>query len=154
MNALPMKLSDYPPTWKEFSKRIRFERAKGVCECSGACGIEYGAKERCKARNGGYRVFTDNGEQFLVDDKAGLDKVMSSMVFLKKASKIVLTVAHLCKCRPKCADEKHVLALCQSCHLKLDIEIHKANRAKTLYNKKYKDQPSLFKELNAESKKP
>ena len=31
----------YPKNWKEISKRIRFERAKGLCE---KCGANYGDK--------------------------------------------------------------------------------------------------------------
>ena len=35
---MPMDLRNYPPEWKAFSLRIRFDRARGACECTGDCG--------------------------------------------------------------------------------------------------------------------
>lgn len=36
---MPMNPRDYPPTWRELSRRLRFERAGGKCE---QCGAEHG----------------------------------------------------------------------------------------------------------------
>jgi hypothetical protein len=107
---MPIKdQSIYPPYWKQFSLYIRKERAKDRCE-------------QCTARNGYLRVTTG------------------------RITKIVLTVAHLdydggpcdCKARTgrKCARPNHVKALCQRCHLAMDMPHHIANRQKSLAEKK------------------
>lgn len=49
-------------------------------------------------------------------------------------SKVVLTVAHLDHNPQNCADE-NLRALCQRCHLRYDIDLHKRNSAQTRYNK-------------------
>ena len=92
----------YPPYWKQFSLHIRVERAESRCE-------------QCDVEN-----YSINA----------------------RGSKVVLTVAHLddadgvCKCKAstgrKCAIPEHVLALCQACHLRMDMPKHIENRRKTL----------------------
>jgi hypothetical protein len=46
-------------------------------------------------------------------------------------SRVVLTVAHLCRCRDregrKCGEADHLAALCQRCHLSLDRADHLAH---------------------------
>lgn len=109
---MPFDRSKYPDNWKEFSRSIRIDRAKGMCECTGQCGGDHcpdieGDGVWCGARN---------GEQ----TPAG--------------GKVVLTVAHLnadggkCDCDPRCANPDHVLAMCQSCHLAYDRPRHVRNR--------------------------
>ena len=48
---------------------------------------------------------------------------------------VVLTIAHLCRCTPKCGELSHLRALCQRCHLALDLDDHlrhaAENRRKT-----------------------
>ena len=39
MPIKPENRSRYPEDWAEISKRIRFDRAQGCCECKGECGI-------------------------------------------------------------------------------------------------------------------
>ncbi len=90
--------SIYPPYWKQFSLYIRKERAGDRCE---ECDIE--------------------------------NKTINV-----RGSLVVLTVAHLdwdggpCECKQltglKCARPDHVLALCQACHLKMDLPKHIENR--------------------------
>lgn len=82
---------DYPPDWKAISKRIRFERAAGRCECHGECGIHPG--HRCTEKNGDKAQFA-NG-------------------------KVVLTVAHLDHDSTN-SDEMNLRAMCQRCHLAYD----------------------------------
>ena len=36
---MTMDRAAYPKDWDEFSRRIRFERAEGRCECLGDCGL-------------------------------------------------------------------------------------------------------------------
>lgn len=142
---MPFDKSKYPLHWKQFSEYIRFDRAQDRCE-------------RCQVRNGAYvvrgklkdRVFwfdLANGE--CGDAETGVlhGRVHFSQIPLgHKETKIVLTVAHLdheegvCRCKAetglKCAKPEHVLALCQRCHLALDMPKHIANRKKTLTARK------------------
>lgn len=99
----------YPPHWKTLSHKIRFERAKGRCECTGECGLHrtHPGPRRCEERD-------------------------------REAAKwakgtVVLTVAHLngpdgpCQCDPLCADEAHLKAMCNRCHLRYDVKLHQRN---------------------------
>ena len=52
--------------------------------------------------------------------------------------RIVLTVAHLCQCDPLCAIAEHVKAMCQRCHLRVDVELHIKHAASTRMRKKEK----------------
>lgn len=88
----------YPPNWPQLSKRIRFERARGRCECTGQCGAQHAG--RCGAVN---HERTPAG------------------------SLVVLTVAHVDHDQTN-NDEANLLALCQACHLRLDVDQHKASR--------------------------
>lgn len=106
----------YPPNWKEFSRKIRFERAAGRCECAGECGLHRttGGPRRCVERDG---------------EPAKWAK-----------GTIVLTVAHLCRPKDhggkKCAEPSHVKAMCQRCHLLTDQEVHMTHAAMTRVRKK------------------
>lgn len=107
--AYPMRRAKpvYPPNWKEFSRSIRYGRAQEQCECVGSCGLHcrHGPR-RCVERN--------------------------HMPAQGAKGRIVLTVAHLCICDPPCVIAEHVLALCQRCHLRVDMNLHRQHRADTL----------------------
>lgn len=90
----------YPKEWPEISKRIRFERAGGRCECEGECGHDH--EGRCDALHGEPHPIT--------------------------GSKVILTTAHLNHTPEDCRDEV-LKAMCQRCHLAHDRDHHKANRA-------------------------
>ena len=104
---MPMNASLYPPNWKEFSIYIRFDVAKGQCQCVGECGLHK----------------TIPGPRRCIEKHGCLAKWARG--------KIVLTVAHLCNCDPLCANEKHVKAMCQRCHLRVDKDLHVRNSRKT-----------------------
>lgn len=87
----------YPADWREISRRIRFERAKGRCECEGECDTVHGG--RCTARNGQAHPVT--------------------------RSRVVLTVAHLDHTPENC-DDTNLRAMCQRCHLRYDRHHHAA----------------------------
>lgn len=105
---MPFDKALYPGWWKQFSLYIRKERAGDRCE-NFKCGIENG-------------------------------------VHNPRGSLVVLTVAHLdydggvCDCKEltgrKCARPDHVLALCQACHLRMDMPRHIANRRESLKRQK------------------
>ncbi len=104
---------NYPADWPEFSRRIRFERAGGRCECTGECGLH------------GPSLFKPEPRRCVEQDGQPAKWAKG---------KVMLTVAHLnhaggpCACRPLCADQAHVKAMCQRCHLRLDVELHTKNR--------------------------
>lgn len=103
MPIRPENRARYPKDWKAISSRIRFERALGRCECDGECGIDH--QGRCAAVHGEPHPITE--------------------------SIVVLTTAHLHDSSPQnCADD-NLKAMCQRCHLRLDIHIHKANAQRT-----------------------
>ncbi len=94
MPISPENLKRYPDDWAEISQRIRFERAGGICECVGECGLH---SSWCAAIHGEPHHVT--------------------------GSKVVLTTAHLDHTPENCEDE-NLLAMCQRCHLAYDAEHH------------------------------
>lgn len=96
----------YPPHWKGISRRIRFERARGRCECTGECGLHrtHPGPRRCIERDGQPAKWAKGT--------------------------VVLTVAHLngpggpCRCDPLCGQDSHLKAMCQRCHLRYDVKLH------------------------------
>ena len=113
---MPFDRSKYPADWETFSKRIRFGRGKGRCECTGECGRDHNAGDildpRCKAEHG--------------------------TIPAGRLRPVCLTVAHLnaegdvCRCDPRCADETHVKSMCEGCHLLYDRDRHARHRRKTI----------------------
>ena len=101
----PVRAADrhrYPDDWPQISRRIRFARAAGRCECAGQCGT--GHPGRCPARHGQLHPVT--------------------------GSRVVLTVAHLDRTPENCA-EGNLAAMCQRCHLAYDAAQHAAAAART-----------------------
>lgn len=103
----PMQRELYPAGWAEISLSIR-ERAGGRCECEGECGL-HTTTGRCTERNGAPATYAKG--------------------------RIVLTVAHLDHTPANCADD-NLKAMCQRCHLRYDVEHHKANRIRNLDQKR------------------
>jgi hypothetical protein len=97
----------YPPAWKEVSLTIRVDRAGGQCECAGECGLHrtHPGPRRCIEMNGRPAVWAKGT--------------------------VVLTVAHLCTCKPLCADPAHLKAMCQRCHLRVDVPLHTRHMAES-----------------------
>ena len=112
----PMRRELYGPGWETFSEHIRFERAEGRCECTGECGGWHPGQEgesntlRCP-REHGHTI-----AEYTLDNR--------------DQRKVVLTTAHLCPDKA-CRDERHVLAMCQRCHLHLDRMHHARNASRT-----------------------
>jgi hypothetical protein len=94
----------YPADWPLISLRIRNERAKGRCECTGECGTHAIAWAPCPATNGKPHPIT--------------------------RSVVVLTVAHLNHDPRDCRDE-NLKAMCQKCHLNYDADHHAETRKAT-----------------------
>jgi len=108
--------ADYPKNWKQFSLDIRVMRARLRCECTGECGLHGAGLFQTKAR----RCVEMDGE------KAKWAK-----------GRVMLTVAHLnakggpCRCDPVCSIAAHVKAMCQRCHLRYDVDLHRDNATRT-----------------------
>lgn len=90
----------YPPSWKAFSRMIRYDRAEGRCECHGLCGLHR----------------THPGPRRCVE----IDRTPAQWA----NGLVVLTVAHICTCEPPCVRADHVLACCNRCHLRIDVPLH------------------------------
>lgn len=101
-----MNWNDYPDIWRSFSYHVRCIRAHGQCECTGQCGKHQPkpyTRRCCEVHRQPAKWFQ---------------------------GRVILTVAHLCTCRPPCANPDHVIAACQRCHLRIDRFQHAKNRLK------------------------
>ncbi len=112
---MPMHRERYPHNWEAISRRIRFERAGGVCEYPG-----------CDARHGavGYRGvdgtwYEEDGERYIPDEAMHRPPVTC-----------VLTVAHIDHDTTNNADD-NLRAWCQYHHLRHDAQHHARNAAAT-----------------------
>lgn len=97
----------YPSDWPAISRRIRFERAQGRCECTGECGGPDGHLAddgRCRNRQGEHRWGGAPGQCV-----------------------VRLTTMHLDHDPANCADS-NLLAGCETCHLRYDRDHHRATR--------------------------
>ena len=129
---MPFDKAKYPPYWAQFSRYIRFERADNKCEDCGAVNYAIGKKGI-------------DGQWRDIDSIHGLNSDVGFALYPNFdliGTKVILTVAHLdheggpCRCYAenglKCARPDHVKALCQACHLQLDMPKHIANRRRTI----------------------
>lgn len=102
MPIRPENRGRYPKNWRAISDRIRFDRAKGRCECEGECGLEHlDASGRCEA--GHWDIHPDTG------------------------SRVILTVAHLDH-QPENNDPANLRAMCQRCHNRYDGPMRRAGK--------------------------
>ena len=94
----------YPADWKDVSRFIRVQRAQGQCECCGECGLHstHPGPRRCLERDGQPAQFA--------------------------RGTVVLTTAHQCNCCPLCSDPGHLKAMCNRCHMRIDIALHYQHR--------------------------
>lgn len=133
---MPMDLSLYPADWRALSARIRFERAGGRCECLGECKSEHARPEHPWSAPAGY-VY---GEARCA--KTHLSVLTNART--GRSSRVILTVAHLCACEPLCGDETHLKAMCQGCHLLLDVELHQRHARETRAKRRAASNHDLF----------
>ena len=109
MPIRPSQRARYPSDWQAISLRIR-ARSGGRCECVGECGLHPPNPEprRCVERNG---------------EKATYAR-----------GKIVLTVAHRNHV-PEDVRDENLAAFCQRCHLRYDVDHHRATAAETRFRR-------------------
>ena len=104
MSPIRKEMRDkYPRNWPAISRRIRFDRAEGRCECLGECGLH-------RTNPGPRRCAEVHGQP---------------AIWAKGT--VVLTVAHLDHDPTNCADN-NLKAMCQRCHLRYDVEHHVTGR--------------------------
>lgn len=104
MPIRPENRHRYPRDWNEISARIRFQRARGRCECTGHCGLTH-LGGRCPA--------------------------VHEEIHPETRSLVGLTTAHL-NHTPEDVRDENLLAACQLCHLRIDHGHHRITRSLTL----------------------
>jgi hypothetical protein len=107
---MPMRRKNYPVNWDAISHRIRFERARGRCECEGECGEDH---HHTTYRSHGHEEPREVDEKRCLATHGKRHPVTLSIV--------VLTVAH----RDHDAasgdhSDRNLVAMCQRCHLAYD----------------------------------
>lgn len=127
MPIRPENKDRYPKDWPEISRRIRFERALSKCEKCGIRNYELGGRDK----NGKWHKAHPLGEKLLGLEwpKPGDTAICGENRLELRIVRIVLTVAHLDNVPENISDE-NLLALCQSCHLRLDHALHLTNRVR------------------------
>jgi hypothetical protein len=119
----------YPPNWKELSRRVRFDRAKGLCEC---CGRPHAKLIRCLPDG---RWF-DPAQQTWRDRRGRRTRWPDLLAMIPaRSTRIVLAAAHLDH-DPSNNRWPNLKCLCQRCHLSHDRPYHRAQRWIT-YRRRY-----------------
>jgi hypothetical protein len=115
----------YPIDWPELSRVIRFERAKGRCEC-------------CGRPHGQIISHLGDGRWFDSDDgiwRDGLGRAVDWIDYRAyddqlRQTRVILATAHLDH-DPGNNRPRNLKALCQRCHLRHDREEHRRRRRLT-----------------------
>lgn len=114
---MPIDYKEYPSNWKTEIRPSVLERAKNCCEF---CGVK------------NHSLIWRNGKG--INDWEYWPEGMESEAWSldgKKATKIILTIAHLDHDKLNHdIDLERLKALCQKCHLQYDIKHHVSNRLK------------------------
>lgn len=126
-NNMPINYKDYDPNWKTISKG-KIESAGDRCELCYAPNAHLVVRD--KSQKHPWDLVDDYDPQ-LLDDGEGNGGF--------NITKIVLTVHHIDGDK-KNNNDMNLIALCQRCHLRLDLQKHVRNRMKN----KDINQVSLF----------
>ena len=111
----------YPPHWKELSRRVRFERARGLCE---ACGRPHATLIRCLPDG---RWF-DPAQRSWRDRRGRRARWPDLLAMIpERTTRVVLAAAHLDH-DPSNNRLRNLKSLCQRCHLLHDRPYHRAQR--------------------------
>jgi hypothetical protein len=111
----------YPAHWRELSRRVRFERAGGICQ---GCGRPHGATVRCLPDGRWY----DPARKTWRDRRGRTARWpdLEQLVRLR-TTRVVLAAAHLDH-DPAHNRLRNLRSLCQRCHMIYDRPHHLAQR--------------------------
>jgi 5-methylcytosine-specific restriction endonuclease McrA len=125
----------YPADWKAIRNRI-LERAGHHCErCGKPNGVRLFVLPNGVWWDSAYYTWRDNCGRWLGPEHPDQDN--------DRFTRVVLTIAHWPDPTPEnCADE-NLWALCQACHLRIDMDVHVANRAASRSAERERHQPAL-----------
>jgi hypothetical protein len=111
----------YPSNWPEISRRVRFERAGGICE---RCGRPHGVRVRCVPDG---RWFDTS--QLSWRNGRGRHARSPDLVeaMQERQTRVILAAAHLDH-NPRNNRTRNLKSLCQRCHMLHDRPHHLAQR--------------------------
>lgn len=138
---MPIDYKQYHPEWKTRIRPDILERDKHCCKFCKAPNYSI----VCRGVWGGFEVYqNDDGEIFSAKTGESFGSSYVGDVFKnekQRVTKIILTIAHLDHDKTN-NDYNNLAALCQKCHLGIDLKHHTANARET--NRKKKGLQSLF----------
>jgi hypothetical protein len=111
----------YPIDWPEISRRVRFERAGGVCE---GCGRPHGETVRCLP-DGRWFDAARNTWRSGRGRPARWPDIEEAVAF--RQTRVILAAAHLDH-DPGNNRQRNLKSLCQRCHMIHDRSYHLARR--------------------------
>lgn len=120
---MPIDYSEYPPNWFTEIRPAILSRADNCCE---DCGVKNGSIILRDKHS--FRYICETEWQFIKDEER---KGFNHLKAIKNCgfTKIILTIAHLDHDKENHSVELDRLkALCQKCHLNLDLKRHIENR--------------------------
>jgi len=118
INSLQVNTKGYSIDWNDIIRPAVLKRDGYRCKhCSLSNRISYAI---------------ENNTRVILDDKWLLARYQSLNF---KIYKVAISIAHTCH-NKACSNELHLIALCQSCHLRFDKHIHVLNRLKNAANKR------------------
>lgn len=122
---MPIDYSKYHPEWKTKIRPDILERDNHCCKFCGVENYSYG--------------YRDKDGRFITEKKFnGLNSTDGDFLFngrLPKRIQIILTIAHLDHDKTN-NDYGNLVALCQKCHLGIDLKHHMANARESRIKKK------------------
>lgn len=124
---MPIDYKQYPPDWKT---RIRPDILERDFHCCKFCGVKNNSIIHRYGTGRDDWYYWPKGMQTEAMDADGM-----------KATKIILTIAHLDQDKTN-NEYENLAALCQKCHLGIDLKHHMANAKET--NRKKKGLQNLF----------
>lgn len=126
---MPIDKSKYPKNWKQLATEIK-AAANWTCQqCGRPCRrpeqswpdfVALIAKEH-------HEYYAETSDE--VSDDSGLSTI------IERPQRFTLTVAHLDH-NTQNNHQSNLRALCSDCHLRYDVELHRANASATRYRKK------------------
>jgi len=122
---MPIKYSEYHPEWKTRIRPNILQRDFNRCKFCGVLNYSFG--------------YRDRDGNFISETKFnGLNSTDGDILFdgkYPKRIKIILTIAHLDHNKTN-NDYDNLAALCQKCHLGIDLKHHMGNARETRNKKK------------------